>query len=116
VIDGPFVIAVVIFSWGCGGNSVHELVYRRNPGAASRWARRTVFLNSTLIIISLPDWSSVAVLAILTLPFLWIWLRGGGRGRRKRSLKSLGHKARAKLAELARRMPKPWLAREPVPA
>jgi hypothetical protein len=47
-----------------------------------------------------------------------IWARSWWRGprkRRKRSLKALGHKARARLAAMARSMPRPGPVLRPVP-
>jgi len=44
----------------------------------------------------------------------WIWWRRR-RGGRKRSLRQLGHKARARLAALARNMPRPGPVLRPVP-
>jgi hypothetical protein len=43
---------------------------------------------------------------------LWWWSR---RKRKKRSLKALGHKARARLAALAANMPRPGPVLRPVP-
>jgi len=52
--------------------------------------------------------------AAVAAAWLWIWLNRRG-GRRKRSLRQLGHKARARLAALARNMPKPGPVLRPAP-
>jgi len=59
------------------------------------------------------DWVNVASWAAsgLTGLILWWW----SRRKRKRSLKALGHKARARLAAMARNMPKPGPVLRPVP-
>lgn len=44
----------------------------------------------------------------------WLWWRGP-RNRRRRSLRALGHKARARLAAMLRSMPGPGPALRPVP-
>lgn len=53
----------------------------------------------------------VGVLAVLR----WRIWRRGPRGKLRRALRALGAKARAKLAAMARNMPKPGLVLQPVP-
>lgn len=45
----------------------------------------------------------------------WLWWHGRGGRKRKRPLRALGHKARARLAAMARNMPKPGPLLRPVP-
>lgn len=52
--------------------------------------------------------------AVIAVIWAWWWWQGR-RKRRKRSLKALGHKARARLAAMARNMPKPGPVLRPVP-
>jgi small-conductance mechanosensitive channel len=45
----------------------------------------------------------------------WLWWQQWRRRRRKRSLRALGHKARARLAAMARNMPRPGPVLRPAP-
>lgn len=59
------------------------------------------------------EWWACGVSAALAAFWFWTWRRG--RKNRKRSLKALGNKARARLAEMPRNMPKPGTVLRPVP-
>lgn len=60
------------------------------------------------------DWRDAAAFGSSGLLALILWWRSR-RKRRKRSLKALGHKARARLAAMARNMPRPAPVLRPVP-
>lgn len=49
-------------------------------------------------------WTYAAVVGLLAAYRWWLW-RNGPRKRRRQTLKALGHKARARLAAMARNMP-----------
>jgi Flp pilus assembly protein TadB len=49
----------------------------------------------------------VASAVALAVAAVWFWLWRRGRKNRKRSLRQLGHKARARLAAMIRNMPRP---------
>lgn len=56
-----------------------------------------------------------AVNAGIAVFWAWMWWQQWRRRRRKRSLRQLGHKARARLAAMARNMPRPGPVLRPVP-
>jgi hypothetical protein len=56
---------------------------------------------------NIPVWAASAVVALI----LWWW----SRRKRKRTLAALGNKARARLAAMIKKMPKPGPVLRPVP-
>jgi hypothetical protein len=60
------------------------------------------------------NWPGAVANAGVAAFWAWIWWHHGRR-RRKRSLRALGNKARARLAAMARNMPRPGPVLRPVP-
>jgi hypothetical protein len=114
-VIGWFFFALAVYTGSCATTTLCELTLRRNYVAASRWARRTFFLLLAIILISVPNWTVVIAWSAMALIFLEIWLRNRPR-RKRRLLRLLGHKARAVLAAMKSRMPKPNPRLAPVPA
>jgi hypothetical protein len=54
-----------------------------------------------------------AAYAAMAAVYFWLWR--WNRPRRRRSLKALGHKAKARVADMLRNMPKPGPVPRPVP-
>jgi len=63
---------------------------------------------------ALRDWPAVASFAVSGMLALILWWLSRRR-KRKRAVKALGHKARARLAAMIRNMPKPGPVLRPVP-
>ena len=60
------------------------------------------------------DWPQAVTNAVVAAYWAWLWWQFWRR-RRKRSLRQFGHKARARLAAMARNMPRPGPVLRPVP-
>jgi hypothetical protein len=56
-----------------------------------------------------------ALWAVAAVIWAWLWWQNRGRRRKRKALRALGHKIRARLAAMARNMPGPSPARRPVP-
>lgn len=61
------------------------------------------------------DWFGVGLASFLAVAWWLNWWFGRRGRRKKRSLKALGHKARARLAAMLRNMPRPDPVLRPVP-
>lgn len=61
------------------------------------------------------DWPWSGIDTALAAFYGWLWWNRRNRRRRRRSLRSLGEKSRARLAAMARNMPKPGPVLRPVP-
>jgi small basic protein len=61
------------------------------------------------------DWLAAVLLAFVAVLWGRLWWQSWRRRKKKRSLRALGHKARARLAALARNMPRPGPVLRPAP-
>ena len=88
---------------------------RGDAEGAARWAgiAAAAYGSEALAAAAGGDWMTAAVGAALAAFWFWLWRRG--RRNRKRSLRALGNKARARLAAMAGNMPKPGPVLRPVP-
>jgi hypothetical protein len=101
--------ACCIMSW------VSQL--RRSPAAKAAWDMATAIVYTVLIPLTVltGDWPGTGVAAFLALIWWLTWWLGRRGRRRKRSLRGLGFKARARLAAVLRNMPRPGPVLRPVP-
>ena len=102
----------VISAWLCG-----NAVGRRQYAKAATWAAGTAVILgvASAIDAAAGQWPAAAIYGAGTAGWAWIAWKNWRRRKRKRSLKALGHRARARLAAMLRSMPKPGPALRPVP-
>jgi hypothetical protein len=100
-----------------GGFVLMSVRARRNSVAEAAWDLAAAVSYTALIPLNAltGDWPG-AVLAAFLAVFAWVvwWVDRHGR-RKRRSLKALGSKARARLASMLRNMPRPGPVLRPVP-
>lgn len=88
---------------------------RGNLSAAAGFAALACAAETILAAIDAMDRDWLASAIALAVAAFWFWIWRRNRGNRKRSLRALGNKARARLAAMARNMPKPGPVLRPVP-
>jgi len=71
--------------------------------------------EAVLAVLDALDQAWIASAIAFAVAAIWFWMWWRKRKKRKRSLKALGHKARARLAAMARNMPRPGPVLRPVP-
>lgn len=100
------------------GIAVIRAHLRRNAEAEARyaWMAAAAYVVRALLDMIAWNWPAAARAAALAVVFLWLWWRK--RKDRKKALRALGYKARARLEAMVRSMPRlsPRLVPEGVPA
>ncbi len=99
------------FAWRAGAEN------HRNPVLAAMWAAGNAAVIALMAAIEAmgTNWFVVPVYVAGAVIWAWIAWQNWRRRRKKRSLRALGHKARARLAAMARNMPRPGPVLRPVP-
>jgi membrane protein implicated in regulation of membrane protease activity len=108
------IIALLLLSCACASMSGRSKFY---PGRAALWAAAVAVCLACAAAIDVMDgqWPAAGIVLAGVAYWLWQIWRHWRRRKRRRSLKALGHKARARLAAMARNMPRPSPAPRLVP-
>lgn len=89
---------------------------RRSEGARTAWAgiAAMAYLALAVAYAIMSEWPLAGLETAFAAYWAWMWWRN--RRKRKRPLRALGNKARARLAEMIANMPGPGPVLRPVPA
>jgi hypothetical protein len=109
---GELLMAAVFVCCALGSTAADM---RGTPDFAQRLRGIAVIAETVLAVLDALDRAWIGSAIALAVAAAWFWLWRRNRRKRRRSLKALGNKARARLAAMARNMPKPGPVLRPSP-
>jgi hypothetical protein len=112
----PVTIVLLVLSLTCSWLCGHAAGGREH-GRAAMWAAGVAAALALIAAIDAIEahWAGVPLYAAGAVGWAWFAWQNWRRRRKKRALRELGYKARARLAALARNMPRPGPVLRPAP-